>query len=979
MKRIALFFLTITLCAALSVCADAYDFYGKVMPDFYYSPAEYTQTVSSGAVARGLLYDEHTDLVYSVFGADIDASAPNDGAFVQVNFPERVDASEYVYIKLGYRGFTANDTSNKITDINVGIAGVRFWGHKPYMQFDGEYREVIIDATALSGGESYHGSTNPGYDGILDGDAYSYVRIKPWGSNSVKNCEQDADDYVKIEYVAFFKTIDEAEAYTTERYEYQHDDFISFAATDYAYGLAHMDMKLTNDSSTNFIFARYTPTGEPGTKATESTCVEFHTAHFEGFDISNTPILKIRYRASIANYSVIDFNIGADYGPDHVSARIWGPKLQFIADGSWRNITLDLRTLNYTGGDGKYYAPDAGESIWDLVNNVTFIRIKPFFGSVITEGDYFDVSYYGFFASFAEANKDDPEPPMDYSIRGDVSGDYKISTVDEIYLARALTEPEFAYDTLFDVNRDDIINALDHAVLARYLAGWKKYSSFYASYTDDEYIDSLNKEFEARLDEILNSESEWETGANGRVFYISPDGNDSNNGRSESTPWKSTANIKSNKLRAGDVVLFERGGIWREKWTAVAGVTYSAYGEGPKPAFYGSINAADPSVWEEVSENLYKYTPRTFSLQNDDVGCIIFNHGDAYGARVLTQDGYVLQVGMNGITSNGIETWESRKYGAFAGESELNHDLEYYLNPSSNYLYLYSDKGNPGERFDSIELSLKGNIISGKSDCTFDNLTIKYGASHGIGMGTVKNVTVRNCEVGWIGGAIQNLAAYGEGGRFGNGIEIFGGSNNFNVYNNYVYECFDCGITVQYQNGSDVNMEDGKTIIQINNFFHDNVVERCNSPLESWITHHQPASERTFMFMSNVVYENNLCRRSGWGFGGYIHTKTNNNMFYGGGETSAIMTNCFIKNNYMWDVRNLVILAVPTTSNYGKGFIWKNNVIINELDSPFANIASNFSDMTGWRKFPYNDKSLSLLEYFRIIGQNDLRFTFPKK
>ncbi|MBQ4137284.1 MAG: right-handed parallel beta-helix repeat-containing protein, partial [Clostridia bacterium] len=820
MKRIALLFLTITLCAVLSLCAYAYDYYGKVMPDYYFNPAEYVQSVSPGAVSRGLLYDAETDLVYSVFGTDIDATAPSDGAYVQFNFPEKVNAEDYPYIKFGYRAYTKNDTSEKQVDINVGIAGVRFWGNKPYMQFDGEYREAVIDATKLSGGEAYHGKENSGYEGVYSGDKFTYVRIKPWGSNSTKKITPDENDFIKIEYVAFFKTLEDADAYSTKRYDYLVDDSnVTFTVLNYGTALSHMDSYATGDSGSAYPYTRYTSSTAAGSNANEAAMIQYSTFHLKDFDIHKTPVLKVRYRSNFANSTTIDFNIGADYGPDHKGARIWGPKIAFIPDGTWRNLVLDLRTLNYTGGDSGYYAPENDESIWDLVNNVTFVRIKPYNRKLIAEGDYFDVMYYGFYSSVAEANSDDPSMPDNYSLRGDVNGDFKINTVDEIYMARELTDPGLVYDKLFDVNGDDFVNALDHAILARNIAGWKKYQSFYTSYAEDDYIEKLNEKFEQKRDAILNSESEWVLGPGGTVYYVSPNGDDLNDGKSPQSAWKSTANIKSSKLNYGDVVLFERGGIWRGNWTAVAGVTYSAYGTGKKPAFYGSIDAADPSVWEEVSENLYKYTPRTFSLQDADVGCIIFDHGEAYGARVLTQNGYVLQVGMNGITSNGIETWESRKYGLFTGESELNHDLEYYLNPQTNYLYLYSDKGNPGNRFDSIELSLKGNVIAGKSNCTFDNLTIKYGASHGIGMGTVENVTVRNCEVGWIGGAIQNLAAYGEGGRFGNGIEIFGGSRNFNVYNNYVYECFDCGITVQFQNDRNTNMNDGTTIVQINSLF----------------------------------------------------------------------------------------------------------------------------------------------------------------
>jgi hypothetical protein len=40
--------------------------------------------------------------------------------------------------------------------------------------------------------------------------------------------------------------------------------------------------------------------------------------------------------------------------------------------------------------------------------------------------------------------------------------------------------------------------------------------------------------------------------------------------------------------------------------------------------------------------------------------------------------------------------------------------------------------------------------------------------------------------------------------RFGNGIEIFGACDGFTAENNYVYQCYDTGITVSIILGSTV-------------------------------------------------------------------------------------------------------------------------------------------------------------------------------
>lgn len=53
---------------------------------------------------------------------------------------------------------------------------------------------------------------------------------------------------------------------------------------------------------------------------------------------------------------------------------------------------------------------------------------------------------------------------------------------------------------------------------------------------------------------------------------------------------------KNGRLKSGDAVFFERGGLWRGYLDCAEGVTYSAYGQGEKPRIYGSPeNGADPN------------------------------------------------------------------------------------------------------------------------------------------------------------------------------------------------------------------------------------------------------------------------------------------------------------------------------------------------------------------------------------------------
>src|SRR5205809_111882 len=84
--------------------------------------------------------------------------------------------------------------------------------------------------------------------------------------------------------------------------------------------------------------------------------------------------------------------------------------------------------------------------------------------------------------------------------------------------------------------------------------------------------------------------------ASAATFYVSPSGNDAANGQSEATAWKTVSKVNATTFNAGDTILFQRGGEWREALNASTSgavgnpITYDAYGPAAsaKPKFWGS-------------------------------------------------------------------------------------------------------------------------------------------------------------------------------------------------------------------------------------------------------------------------------------------------------------------------------------------------------------------------------------------------------
>ena len=458
----------------------------------------------------------------------------------------------------------------------------------------------------------------------------------------------------------------------------------------------------------------------------------------------------------------------------------------------------------------------------------------------------------------------------------------------------------FAYDPVaVSMHPEDFLNYTDALLSVSRLFD----SAVYGKVTD-RVMTGEDAAILAQADElresILNSPSEYTVGEGGTIYYVSPDGNDNNDGKSPETAWKTLDKVNSAAvtwdgmydnpsfpefrwasdhpearavLEPGDVVLFQRGGQWRGVLRTVSGVTYSAYGGGAKPEILCSPeNGAGEEKWTlvEGTTNVWKfYRP----LQ------------DCGGIMLECEDGCA-------VAAKHVAFWDGTKY-INVGQTQTSYPIEYvqtcptmdvtrhlddlcffndirYSDQNIDYgafgeLYLRCDAGNPGIVYDSIEFftgnnAWNQNAVAPQNGSTIDNLCICY-FSGGVNAQDMKNVTVRNCAFLWGGGfmlSYQHSDTAVSFSRSGDGIMI-GGQNNV-TENNYVANTFDWGITIEGYNAGEG--EDWAEKYRYDCVISGNLVESCCGGIlivswEAWET------ALTQPMFTDITIEENYVMHSG--------------------------------------------------------------------------------------------------------------------
>ena len=306
----------------------------------------------------------------------------------------------------------------------------------------------------------------------------------------------------------------------------------------------------------------------------------------------------------------------------------------------------------------------------------------------------------------------------------------------------------------------------------------------------------------------------------------------------QSPPWKSYGARTESRIEVG------------MEWTdcAVRFKATKTAGDGRLTVYLGGALPADATLdFQPVSWKRLRCDEP--ALLTADVGNIIFDHGQ----------------------STGVKKWKP---------VDLKQEGDYWYDGDNWQVKLYAEK-NPAGSHKSIELALRRHIVDqgGKSHVVYENLTLLYGAAHGFGGGSTRNLVIRHCDIGWIGGGHQFTTPEGRPVRFGNGIEFWSSAHDCLVEGCHIWEVYDAALTNQ---GSGTNQ-------QINITYRDNVIWNSEYSLEYW-------NRGSASVTRNIRFEHNTCVNAGFGWGHAQRPDRNGRhlMFY---ANSAQTSGVFVRDN----------------------------------------------------------------------------------
>lgn len=279
------------------------------------------------------------------------------------------------------------------------------------------------------------------------------------------------------------------------------------------------------------------------------------------------------------------------------------------------------------------------------------------------------------------------------------------------------------------------------------------------------------------------------------------------------------------------------------------------------------------ATFEFQPQGLHLVTPNIADPLSVDVGNIIFDEGAVCGWKKWSAD-------------------------------DLKKPYDYFYERSSQRVHLYSD-GAPTARHRSIELAMARHVVNqgGKHHVVYDGLTIKYGAAHGFGGGNTHHLIIRNCDLGYIGGAHQHTPPGGRPVRYGNGIEFWAAAHDNLVEGCRLWEIYDAALT---------NQGHGPDSKEIDITYRNNFIRNAEYSFEYW---NNPGTAVT----QNIRFVNNTCIDAGvvWSHQQRPDRNGSHLMFY---SNTAVTSGIEVKYNIFYN-------ASDWGSRYSAG--WK---VLPEMD-----------------------------------------------
>jgi signal peptidase I len=288
------------------------------------------------------------------------------------------------------------------------------------------------------------------------------------------------------------------------------------------------------------------------------------------------------------------------------------------------------------------------------------------------------------------------------------------------------------------------------------------------------------------------------------TYYLdSSFGNDSSNGTSVYSPWRTIGKINNSNFQPGDSILFKRDEIWKEylnfpsSGNAFAPIIIGSYGEGSLPIISG-VNVYEgwdnPFNWISVGNNIWSreqsFNPQRMWINGDEV-----------------------------LRNEEIDSLDGVRY-MWAWENAL--------------IYVFSEI-NPATAFNFMEVNvfLDAVRLGNQNNITIQDIEIQGGYGYGLAIRGCSNIIVKNSNIGAFSRqgiqirdnqgisstyvTIDNCVldskfsfSYGKNKGIDDGIQITTGANNCIIKNSVIKDFGHAGIYLIAVNASDNGVYDNK-------------------------------------------------------------------------------------------------------------------------------------------------------------------------
>ena len=309
------------------------------------------------------------------------------------------------------------------------------------------------------------------------------------------------------------------------------------------------------------------------------------------------------------------------------------------------------------------------------------------------------------------------------------------------------------------------------------------------------------------------------------TYYVDPvSGCDLRDGLSA---YEAKKNYRSLSLRPGDTVCFRRGSFMRDRLETTQGlpgqpITYTAYGEGARPVFCGSVDVSSPDLWEEVRPDVW----RCLTPIDGEVGNFVFDDNCCTATLRWSSEELVGQG----------DFWDSR-FGQLVHKKAIR--------PANQEILLWS-AGNPGQFYKRIECLSSAflNLCRAKDHIIVEDLAFKNNGLHGL-TGSGRDVVIRKCDFLNIGGCVWSKELKI---RYGNAVEFWTVGEDILVENCTFKNIYDSCVTHQGP---------GADTVPARNFI-------CRKNL--FDTYDMAAFEYRDKLPVNSFFTQNRCMNAGCGF-----------------------------------------------------------------------------------------------------------------